>query len=183
MYRVLQLILFAVLFNGYSSYAQSTDSLINDIRAKYQSIRIHLKSYDTISREELDETAEGGQTNAFYNNTDLKLIEIISYFEMGKYELELYFDRGLLFFAYEKRYKYNRPIYWDKKYMQKNNDSATYDPKKTVVEQERYYFHHEKLIRWLDNDKKEVDLSLETSILFGEYLVGHAHKLRDNLKK
>ena len=31
-----------------------------------------------------------------------------------------------------------------------------YDPAKTTVMEDRFYLHRNELIRWLDNDKKEI---------------------------
>ena len=182
MYRVLPLIIYVILFGAYSSCAQSTDSLIKDIRAKYQTIRSNVKSYDTKSRDEWDESTEGGQIIGYYKKKDLKLIEGFYFGETGKLEIEYYFDNGLLFFVFEKHYTYNRPIYWDEKHMQENNDTVVYDPRKTKIKLDRYYFHKEKLFRWLDNEK-EVDLSPGTNTHVGQELITRANKLQDKLKK
>lgn len=163
--------------------AQSTDSLIKDIRAKYQSIRSNLKNYDTTSREEWEESTEGGQIIGYYKKKDLKLIEGIYFGETGKTETEYYFDKGLLLFVFEKRYAYNRPIYWDKKHAQENIDSVTFDSVKTIIAEDRFYFYEEKLIRWFSNKTIEVDISLLANSLFGESLIENAYKLRDILKK
>lgn len=183
MYKILQLILFLVLSGASSSWAQSTDSIVKDIRAKYQSIRSSLKNYDTIFRQESEESTEGGQITGYYKKKDLKVIEAIYFGETGKSELEYYFDKGLLLFVFQKQYTYNRPIYWDKKHAQENNDTVSYDPWKTKIKLGRYYFHKEKLIRWLDGEEKQIDLSPGANSLVGKNLVAHAHKLRDKLIK
>jgi hypothetical protein len=163
--------------------AQSTDSIINDIRVKYKSVRDNLKNYSTKSIDLSGESTEGGQAKGYYKGKQLKLIEITSFGETGKSKLEYYFDNGQLFFALELQYKYNRPIYWDKKHMQENNDTEAYDPKKTIVTKDRYYFHQMKLIRWLNNENKEVNLSLGTNIQVGQGLIAHTYKTRDELSK
>ena len=171
-----------ILFTG-SMFSQSTDSLIKNIRSKYQSIRSNLKSYDTISKEEWEESAEGGEIIGYYGGKDLKFIECVYFGETGRREIEYYFTNRQLFFVFEKHYTYNRPIYWDEKHMKEYNDSVTFDPKKTIVKEDRYYFHKEKLIRWLNNEKKEVDLSNGTNINVGKDLVADSYRLRDKIKK
>jgi len=163
--------------------AQSTDSLIKDIRAKYQSIRSNLKNYDTTSREEWEESTEGGQIIGYYKKKDLKLIEGFYFGETGKTETEYYFDKGLLLFVFEKRYAYNRPIYWDKKHAQENSDSVTFDSVKTIIAEDKLYFYREKLIRWISNKTTEVDISLLANSLYGQSLIDHAYKLQDIFKK
>lgn len=183
MYKLLWPIILVFLSGAYSSHAQSPDSLKKAIRTKYQAIRSDLKSFDTVIIDVWNESTEGGQTTGYFKKKNLKLIESVSFGEKEKNELELYFENGLLFFVYEKHYTYNRPIYWGEKHMKENNDTSTFDPKKTIVAEDRYYFHREKLIRWLDTNQKVVDLTLGTNPLVERHLISHAHKLRDKVKK
>ena len=166
--------------------AQSTDSVIKIIRTKYQDILSNLKTYDTVTVEIWDESTEGGQAIGYYKKDkkrELKLIKENLFGETGKVEYEYYFDNGQLIFVFEKRYKYNRPSYWDKEHMKETNDTEVFDPKKSVIIENRYYFSKEKLIRWLNNEKKEVDLSNEKNIFIGQELIVEANKVRDLLKK
>jgi hypothetical protein len=172
MLKQLLFILTAQFFAITSSVAQSADPVITDIRAKYQEIRNNLKSYDTVSADLPGESTEGGEAIGYYKGKDLKLIEITYFGEMGKTKLEYYFNTDQLFFVFESRYKYNRPIY-----------DPSFDLKRSVVTKDRYYFHKEKLVRWLDNNNKQVDLTISTNTIFGEGLTDHAHKIRDVLKK
>ena len=163
--------------------AQSTDSLVRQIRTKYTAIRENLKCYDTTSTALSGESTEGGESIAQYDGKNIKYIEVTYYGETGKTKTEYYFDNGQLFFVFETVYTYNRPIYWNAKTAKENNDTVTYNSSKTIVNEDRCYFHQEKLIRWLDNDKKEVDLLLGTNTLTGQGLVAHANKLKHELKK
>jgi len=58
-----------------------------------------------------------------------------------------------------------------------------FDPNKTKITEDRYYFYQAQLIRWLDNDKNEVDLTAGTNALVGMSLIAHANKIRDQLIK
>ena len=184
MLKKLTLLILTILFLWTDlSFAQSTDSVVSSIRKKYKHIRDNLKKYDTTIKDEPDGSAEGGETVAYYEGKNVRLIESIAFGETGKYELELYFEKnGQLFFVFEKKYKYNRTIYWDTTHMQESNNTETFDPKKTIINKDRYYFNKEKLVRYLENDKA-VDLSLGTNPLIGPHLISHAHKLRDSLKR
>lgn len=163
------------------SYAQSKDSLVNIVRKKYQQIRNDLKTYDTVSVDLEEESTEGGEATGYYAKKDLKLISLEYFGETGKKTIEYYFDKGQLFFAYERNYTYNRPIYWDKERMKENNDTEVHDPAKKKIEEDRYYFSGTKLIRWLDKDKKQADLTKGTNKLVGQGLIVHASKIRDLL--
>jgi hypothetical protein len=163
--------------------AQNKDSLVKDIRSKYTEIRTNLDSYDTTMIEIWDESTEGGQATAYYDKGDLKLIEVLWLGETGKKQIEYYFNDGKLIFAFDQDFDYNRPIYWDEKTAEENGDKEVFDPKKTTVKEDRYYFNNEKLFLWLDNDKKEVDLSMGTNSITGQGLIAHCYKMRDELKK
>jgi hypothetical protein len=63
------------------------------------------------------------------------------------------------------------------------SDNEVFDPNKTTVIEDRYYFKYEKLILWLNNDGKSVDLLLGTNSLVGQGLIAQAYKLREYLKK
>jgi len=165
------------------SFAQKADSMIKEIETKYHLIRDNRNKYDTTSIELLEKSTEGVATTGYFDGQNIKLITIIYFGETGKSELEYYFSMGDLFFAFEKQYKYNRPIYWDKKQMEDNDDTETFDPKKTIVSKDKYYFHKEKLFLWLDNQNKEVNLTFGTNKLVGQGLIANAHKIRESFKK
>ena len=62
---------------------------------------------------------------------------------MGKLIEEYYFWDNELFFVFTKDYSYDMPMYMD-------------DSKVAQIDENRYYIHHEKLIRWLDPNKEKV---------------------------
>lgn len=163
-------------------FGQDKDSLVKDIRSKYTEIRTNLDSYDTTMVEIWDESTEGGQATAYYENGDLKLIEVVWLGETGKHQIEYYFNDGKLIFAFDQDFDYNRPN-WDEKTAKGNGDNEVFDPKKTTVKEDRYCFNNEKLFLWLDNDKKEQDLTMSTNSIVGQGLIAHCYKMRDELKK
>jgi hypothetical protein len=174
----------AFLFLSIMTIAQSSDSTINDIKTQYNRIRTHLSSYDTVTTAIADESIEDGYVKLYYDkNKSLKLIEVNWLGESGKRITEYYFDNDKLIFAFDQDFNYNRPIYWDEQKAKEMGDSEVFDLNKTKVIEDRYYFKCEKLIVWLDNDGKSVDLLLGTNSLVGQGLIAHAYKLRDDMKK
>jgi len=163
--------------------AQSPDSWVKEIRSHYNTIRQDLHTYDTTMIEIWDESTEGGQATAFYEGSNLKLIEVVWLGETVKHSIGYYFDNDQLIFAFDQHFKYNRPIYWDKKKAAEMGDDEVFDYEKTTITEERYYFKEEQLFRWLDNDKKEVDLSTDTNTFAGQGLITHCHQMKDQLKK
>lgn len=164
-------------------FAQDKDFLVKDIRLKYSEIRENLDFYDTTMIGIWGESTEGGQATAYYDNGNLKLIEVVWLGETGKSQIEYYFNNGKLIFAFDQDFDYNRPIYWDEKTAKENGDNEAFNPQKTTVKENKYYFKNEILFLWLDNDKKEVDLTTKTSSITEQGLITHCYKMKDKLKK
>jgi hypothetical protein len=183
--KMKKLIRLSTLFLLTSSllFAQNNDSIVEDIRGEYIEIRSNLDSYDTTMIEIGDGSTEGGQATAFYDHGELKLIKVVWLGEIGKNQIEYYFNDGQLIFAFDQDFDYNRPIYWDRKMAKENGDDEAFDPKKTTVKEDRYYFHNEKLFLWLDNDKKEQDLTMGTNTIVGQGLIAHCYKVKAELEK
>lgn len=172
-----------LLLTGNFIFAQNKDSLIKAIRIQYGQIRENYNSYDTTMIDIWDESTEGGQATGFYDNGEPKLIEVVLLGETGKKRCEYYFNSGKLIFAYNQGFHYNRPIYWDEKTAKENEDDEFFDPNKTTVTEDRYYFDQEKLILWLDNDKKEVDLTDQANLMEGQDLITHGYEMKAKLKR
>lgn len=131
------------------------DSIVNDIRKKFQIINSNYLSYQKADKDLMDYSSEGGHLAVYYDKSELKKI-IASYFgETGKIIIEYYFWDDNIFFIFHQEYKYNSPIY----ITTDDPDSGleAYDEAKTIVFANRYYFSGDKLIRWLDHDKNKVD--------------------------
>ncbi len=172
-----------ILLTSNFLFGQDKDSLVADIRMKYSEIRTNALHYDTRMIEIWDESTEGGQADGYYDNGELKLIEVLWLGETGKRIIEYYFHDGQLIFAFDQVFNYNRPIYWDEETAKENGDNEVFDPKKTTVKEDRYYFNNEKLFLWLDNDKQEQDLTTGTNSIVGQGLIAHCYKMKDDLKK
>jgi len=182
MNRLLIISTFLLLTSNFL-FGQDKDSLVKDIRSKYTEIRTNLDSYDTTMIEIWDESTEGGQATAYYDNGNLKLIDVVWLGETGKNQIEYYFSDGQLIFAFDQDFDYNRPIYWDEETAKENGDNEVFDPKKTTVKEDRYYFNNEKLFLWLNNERQEQDLTMGTNSIVGQGLIAHCYKMKDDLKK
>ena len=179
LFILLTLILMTINF----SLAQDKGSFVKDIQLKYNEIKTKLDSDDTTMDEIWGESTEGGQAIGYYDNGDIILIEVIWLGETGRKQIEYYFHSGKLIFAFEQNFAYNRPIDWDEKKAKENGDHEFFDPKKTTIKEDRYYFHQEKLFLWLDHDKKEQDLTRGTNSMVGQGLIAHCYKMKEKLKK
>ncbi|MFC4219100.1 hypothetical protein [Flagellimonas marina] len=175
------LILFVVLTNNLIS-AQEKDSLLNEIRRNYSEIRAQLDSYETTKIEIRGQSAEGGQATAYYSVTEIKLIEVVLLGESGKKHIEYYFNDGELIFAFEQNFTYNRPVYKNENIDKENEKNEVFDYKKTIIKEDRYYFENEKLFLWLDNNKLEQDLTIESRFCLENRIIAHCYKLMHKLE-
>jgi len=182
MKKILTILTFFVFTIGIIN-AQTQDSLINDIRAKYKNIKNNLSNYNNVKKDIWGESTEGGEGIAYYDKNDIKLIVLKWFGESGKRIIEYYFDRNKLIFAFDRNFRYNVPIYMDKANAKKNGFTEYFDPEKTIILEDRYYFKNENLFLWLDNDKKSVDLTLEPNIKAGKNLIIHSKEMQEKLKK
>ena len=182
MNRHLMISIFLLLTNNFL-FGQDKDSLVSDIRMKYSETRTNIFHLDTKMIEIWDESTEGGQANGYYDNGELKLIEVIWLGETGKRIIEYYFNDGQIIFAFDQDFDYNRPIFWDEESAKENGDNEVFDPKKTTVKEDRYYFYNEKLFLWLDNERQVQDLTLSTNSIVGQRLITHCYKMKDDIKK
>ncbi len=173
-----------ILLTNNSLFAQCNDSLVKNIRVKYTEIRTELDSYDITMISIWDESTEGGLATAYYDNEgNLKLIEVIWLSETGKHQIEYYVENEKLIFVFDQKFYYNRPFYWDEETAKENEDSEVFDPKKTIVKENRYYFNDEKIFLWLDDKKKEQDFTLDTNAITIQEMIAYYYKMKDKLKK
>jgi len=61
-----------------------------------------------------------------------------------------------------RQFIYNQPIYWDMNKAKENSDSEVFDISKSKIIENRYYFDtNEKLILFIDKDKKNIRAKAE----------------------
>jgi len=145
--------LLILVFSHIECTCQTLDSIelqVKQIREEYDRINSNTKLRSV--QENINEASEeGGTLKKFYDSTILLKATLVFYGETGKTTSEYYFQKGALIFVYEREDRYEAPIYKKK------------DVKIKSINQNRYYFGNEGLIRWLGNDNKIVDIKLYSS--------------------
>ncbi|WP_109437654.1 hypothetical protein [Aquimarina sp. AU119] len=163
--------------------AQSRESILKEIRSEYKLIRNNMASY---IKKDIDielNTTEGSYITAYLDHEDLKLIEVTEFGETGKNIIAYYFKDKKLFFAFNQRHKYNRPIYWDEKAAKEIEDGEVFDLSKTKIIEDRYYFDNEKIFLWLDKNKNKVDLTIKANLSIEKVLITESNRLKSELEK
>lgn len=85
-------------------------------------------------------SAEGGVLVAYFDGPNITKISATFYGESGKAAEEYYYWEGKLIFVLRTDYAYSKPL----------------SGKVVRTEVSRFYFNNEKLIRWLDQNQKQV---------------------------
>lgn len=121
----------------------STELIILKIRKEYVSINADYKKYRISLKDIMGLSTEGGELKNYYDGDELKKSVLNLFGEMGKSIREYYFAGKQVFFCYERNTEYDKPIY-------KN------DMRIKKIEENRYYFNREKMIRWIGASGKIV---------------------------
>ncbi len=111
------------------------------------------------------------------------MIEVVWLGETGKRIIDCYYDNEKIIFAFDRKFIYNRPIYWDKNMAAENGDNEVFNPDKTTINESRYYFKNGKLILRLNNDNNEVSLTDGKNKLAVQELMTQIYQIKGKLKK
>ena len=140
-----------------SSQVVAEDPAILQIREEFQSIQKAVPSLSVRSVELIGYSTEGGEANAFFDKNDkIRLIKVELLFESGKSFREFYYESGKLIFAFVQDHRYNVPFYVTPE-IAKEIGGEPFDPSKTTQAENRYYFANCKLIRWLNEQREDVE--------------------------
>ncbi len=122
---------------------KTEEEIIADIRKKFEAINQNSAAYQIKSMDLSGESTEGGELKSYYQNEALQKAVVNYYGEMGKLTEEYYFSDGDVFFVFTQHQAYDQPMYME-------------GAKVVKTEENRNYFHNNKLIRWLNPDKEKV---------------------------
>lgn len=132
----------------------SIEEKIKAIRQRYAEVEGELKHCKQVKRDLPGESAEGGELTGYFKGSSLCKMTARFYGETGNALEEYYFGEGQLVFVLRTESRYTKPLSG----VVKNRT------------EERLYFVDNKLIRWLDAEKKPVALSQEAGQRGGELL-------------
>lgn len=122
------------------------ESQIKEIRKEYARINSDSFKYKVVQKDINGQSAEGGILKQYYFGDEIQKATSIFFGETGKLTVEYYFKIGKIIFVYEREDRYGFPIYNGK-------------PKLKSIEENRYYFNAQKLIRWVGNDGEIIKAS------------------------
>ena len=136
--------------NNVSSLPAGSDSIeaqITVIRREYNKINADISKFRVVKEELEGQSTGGGQLTKYFEGKLLLKAKLRFYGETGKSITEFYFLHDSVIFSFKRTYYYDIPIYEKGSKVEK-------------VEEERFYFVSQKLVRWIGPNGKTVKASL-----------------------
>ncbi len=122
-----------------TALAQGADPIAS-IRQHYAQINRNAPLYKKVKKELSGFSAEGGELLAYFHGPSVMKIVATFFGESGKASEEYYFWDGQLIFVLRKDFQYSKPL----------------SGKIIKTTENRFYFSSGKLIRWIDENAKDV---------------------------
>lgn len=114
--------------------------LIASIRKRYALINKSLPKYRMVKKELSGFSTEGGELAAYFDGKAIVKIATVNQGEIGKSAEDFYYWDEKLIFVFRRQDTYDAP----------------FSGKVTRTSENRFYFSDGKLIRWIDENAKQV---------------------------
>jgi hypothetical protein len=161
--------------------SQTKDNIAN-IKVRCREIDQKLKTFSKKTKEDNDESTDGGTIAAYYYGKQVQLITTEYLGETGKLKNYYYFDNDMLIYAVTKDFDYNRPYYWDEKMAKKAKDSTSFDYKKTIIKTNKFYFNDDNILKWITAENKEISDTTLESLKFRSDILNEIKRLQQLLR-
>src|ERR1043166_7674639 len=136
---ILVLASFAAVAGSPTSSPQVNDP-IESIRQHYANINQNLSRYRRVKKNLSGYSAEGGELIAYFHGPSVMKMVATFFGETGRTVEEYYYWNGQLIFVFQTESRYDKPL----------------SGKVVRKIESRFYLKDDKLIRWLDENGKEV---------------------------
>ncbi len=149
----------AVLISLSSFSTSNIENRVAQIRKDYANTNV-VKNYVVKEIEDLEESTDGGVIRHYSKNGAVRKITVEYYSENWKSFTEYYIKNRRIYFIFDRVENYNVPYYVNAKWYKENGMKIgeVFDLKKSKVFEKRYYFdENEKLIRYIDENKKIIE--------------------------
>lgn len=155
--KYLALLIFSLCFIACNDKLPA--DIINNVNKTSKEINDKLKDYTLKTVDDITQ-AGGGTINGYYKDEEVKKVIAEQYADTCRTFTEYYFDDGMLIYAREQNFIYNKPISYTEQVARERGDSVWYDDKLTRLETSKYYFNENNMIRWVDTDGSDVRAQL-----------------------
>lgn len=166
------LFVFFLLLGCFTSCKQRQEDILAGIKKNVTKIDDNLRKY---TRKEVDDLTSRvpGNVTGYYRDNEVKRVDASRFTDTNRKFTQYYFDDGMLIYAIEENYTYNKPMSYTEDVARANKDSVWYDDKKTTMQLNRYYFRKNKLIKWInandvDMPVNDIDFINKESLIWAE---------------
>ena len=130
--------------------ADTAHSQVADINRDVAIVQARLPQFRRDSVQLWGFSSEGGVAIAYRDSAGaVRLIRVQLFGESGKTAQDFYFQRGALILCSKRDHIYNMPFNFSDTVARQEGLPA-FDPKKTRVVRESFYFRDRQLVRWRD---------------------------------
>ncbi len=175
----------AVVLSVVGSFAAAAeDRDISWIRSEYRAVREGIENFSKTEEFIVGRSSEGALATAYQETQgEVRLIDMTYYGEMGRTRYELYYSCGQVFFVLKQDFAYNAPFYMsaDRTKEEGFSDDQAFDNAKTVLQEHRYYFYGDRLIRYIGPNPESNSDSFSSDET-GEQILKHAHELLSSFR-
>jgi hypothetical protein len=128
------------------------------IRSRFDEIQTNLQNKNyyvkNLSEKDTDESIM-----AYLKEGKTEMIQSEIGGAAGRLRYEYFYDKNnQLVMVIQQFYKYNRPMYYDEATAIANGDDEYFDPEKTKILENRFYYNNQKLIQWTNPQHEVVSL-------------------------
>ena len=120
--------------------SRQVEDPIASIRRRYTEINRSVAKYKKVKKALSGFSAEGGELVAYFDGPGIVKMVATFYGETGKAAEDYYYHDGKLIFVLRTDYRYSKPM----------------SGKVVRTTLNRFYFSNDKLIRWIDENGKQV---------------------------
>jgi hypothetical protein len=115
---------------------------ISAIRQRYAAVNKNLSKFRMVKKELSGFSTEGGELTAYFDGAAIVKIAVVNNGETNSFFEEFYYAKEKLIFVYRKQEIYDEPL-----------------AKVVKTKENRFYFTDGELIRWVNEDGKQVAAS------------------------
>ncbi len=115
-----------------------TEASIPSIRQRYAAINRSARKYEKVKKELSGFSLEGGELIAYFSGPQIVKITAAYFGESGRASEEYYYWNEKLIFVFRRDYTYDKPM----------------SGKVVSAKANRFYFDNDRLIRWIDQNRK-----------------------------
>lgn len=126
---------------------------IQEIRHSYEHLRLKMCNFEP---QELKLNSSGLESIVFKDSHgQVQMLKVTAVSEMGQNVKEFFYENNELIFVKETAQQFNSSFYGSAAEA-KAQGLEVYDPLKTVIKENHYFFADNKLLDWQDQDKKSI---------------------------